>query len=446
MANASDLINFGVGGGATVGDVTYSAYPLSAPAYLPLNDGEASYLTSSYPALGAIYAPTTAAYSAAAITSVPYSSEQFQFVFGNNVFLGWNGRGNIITTTDFVTWTSSAINTAYAYPATGGTGLYQVDGTDSWKAMTYGRGIFVATRQAPNYPGGGTTIQGSATSVGGVAVSYDNGQTWIEGVLPNKTTLSGANTITQVINWQSIAYGNKFFVANGYSFDNASGLYRRWTTYSPDGLFWSNPTFATVGATSVETNTTNIAYGNGVFVYAVSDSSTGSTQSYYTTATPPTTWTAAGALPAALNWFSVAYGAGVFVAVGSGTAGGTTVAASSATGATWTSRTMPASLAWKSVTYANGYFVAVGESFGGSPTTTDAIATSTNGTTWTLQTTVSANSRVQVAGGKGKFVYMQSTGALSNAATVLSLSAAASSFTLPIVPPMKGMIPYIKAA
>lgn len=433
-------------GGLAIGDWLYSAKPLAAPEYLPLNDDTASYLSSSYPTLAATYAPTAVPYSAAAITSIPFSSVKFQFVFGNNVFLGWNSNGNIITSTDCVNWTPSGIDTGFVFPATGGGGLYEVNGTNAWRTMTYGKGIFVAARSGPSFPGGGSgSIVGSGSSIGATAVSYDNGITWRQGVLPNTVYTQSTTLYTEVINWQCIAYGNKFFIAIGFSIDYGVSLYYRHTAYSSDGINWSSPAQVSVGAASTPTNTTNIAYGNGVFVYAVADSSTGNQVVYYTTGTPSIAWTATAALPTVQYWTSIAYGNGVFVAVGSGTAGGSNIAATSPTGVTWTSRTLPASLSWVSVTFANGHFVAIGQTYGGSPATTDAVATSTDGITWTLRTTVSANTRVQIAGGNGKFIYMENTGTGSNAATVISLSAAASTFTLPIIPPLPGTQTYMKA-
>jgi len=107
---------------------------------------------------------------------------------------------------------------------------------------------------------------------------------------------------------------------------------------------------------------------------------------------------------------------------------------------------MPASLQWVSVAFANGYFVAVGQN-GSFTSTTSAIATSTDGITWTLQTATAAITRGIVGGGNGKFIYQDSTGSLasSTTATLVSISASASSFTLPMPPAMRGVIPYMKA-
>jgi len=453
LANAANLVNFGTGG-LNVGDWTYSAYPLTAPAYLPLTNDTASYLTSSYPTLGAIFAPTTVAYSAAAKT-IPKASVAFNFLFGNNTYMGWNTTGDIITSPDCTTWTSSGINTNYFIPTYYGMNN-ATNGDQSWMSMTYGNGKFVAARAGPAIPGinfSGSTY-GWANSIGGTAVSYDNGVTWVQGSLPNLTyTQSGASpayTATLQIGWRSIGFGNGVFVAIGYGYnaDVSTQAYIFYYSYSPDGVDWSTPVqFNASGVTPAGYFTApTMAFGNGKYV-AVNQSTSSSYGQIVWVGNGPTSWSQQG-LPTALTWNSVAFGNGVFVAVGGAQTSpyNTTSAATSPDGVTWTARTMPASLQWVSVAFANGYFVAVGQN-GSFTSTTSAIATSTDGITWTLQTATAAITRGIVGGGNGKFIYQDSTGSLasSTTATLVSISASASSFTLPMPPAMRGVIPYMKA-
>lgn len=443
MANAANLINFGTGG-AAVGDVVYSAYPLTAPSYLPLNNDTASYLTSSYPLIGAIYAPTTVAYSETTVTipcmSVGSGVPFFNFVFGNKMFLGWSANGNIITSYDTVTWVTSAINTDYIQKATntsanGGQEVAAIPSALPWKGMAYGNGRFVAIRNAPVFQTGSGSGY-STSSVGATAVSADNGQTWVQGTLPQQNTLRRTY-------WQSIGFGNGRFVASGYT-DYDGTNFRVMLATSTDGVEWSTPAAYVVPAPTYNgaLEQSNIAFGAGVYVALSLENATTNTVAWYTSGTYPLQWNISAGLPTGQKWKSVAYGAGVFVAVGSAfNDGATTAAATSSDGITWTSRTLPASLAWSSVTYANGYFMAVANT---SPAAAGAVATSPNGITWTLRNVASVQARGAPAGGNGKFVFEQTLPAAAGA-SVISLDTAASTFTLPIVAPIKGVTPYMKA-
>lgn len=445
MVNAANLVNFGSGAGSAVGDVVYSAYPLTAPSYLPLNNDTASYLTSSYPALGAIYAPTTVAYSETTVSipcmSVGATIPIFNFVFGNEVFLGWSSNGNIITSYDTVNWVTSAINTDYIQKATntsanGGAEVAAIPSVNPWKGMAYGNGRFVAIRNAPVFQTGSGSSY-STSSVGATAVSVDNGQTWVQGTLPQQNSLRRTF-------WQSIGFGGGRFVASGQT-DYDGTNFRMMLAYSTDGVEWTVPVAYVVPTIyNGALNQSNIAFGAGVYVALSLENATTNTNVWYTSGTYPLAWNVASNLPTGQKWKSVAYGAGVFVAVGSAfNDGNTSAAASSTNGVSWTARTLPASLDWTSVTYANGYFMAVASTF---PATTDAVATSPDGINWTLRSVTSGNVRGgTVAGGNGKFIFERSYPVVASA-SVISLNTAASTFTLPVVPPMTGMIPYMKAS
>jgi hypothetical protein len=127
------------------------------------------------------------------------------------------------------------------------------------------------------------------------------------------------------------------FVAVAYS--TAAG-------YSTDGKNW---TAATLPGT---TYWNSVAYGNKKFVAVASGNTT--TKAAYST--DGGSWTAAK-LPGNANWYGVAYGNGTFVAVGAGT-----TAAYSTDGVNWTAATLPGNTYWSGVAYGNGKFVAVAAS------------------------------------------------------------------------------------
>lgn len=440
--NANTLINFGTssGGGLNIGDITYSAYPLSSPAYLPLNSDTASYLTSSYPTLGAIYAPTAVAYSGIAKT-IPYSDSIYSFIFGNNVFLGWTPTGSIITSLDYGnTWLSSAINTdymqSYSQSINGTTvapGLISSSvSTYNWKQMAYGNGMFVAVRPGPTFQ------TGASASIGATAVSKDNGQTWIQGTISNSSYFTTSSFTMQYV-WSTIGFDGNRFIVLGTMYNGTNYFYVY--AFSSDGIEWGGP--LTLGTTTTINPYSRFATGNNVMVAVELSVSSSSVIYGATTSTGNPSFTRTNAIPTAQFWKSITFGNGVFVLVGASSVNqNTNVAYTSTNGTTWTARTMPASLMWQSVTFSNGYFVAVGQDWDGAANTNN-IATSTDGITWTIQVAPTIFfSRGVIGGGKGKFIY-QDIG--SKNIGVVSISASATTFNLPIVAPMKGMIPYMKA-
>ena len=429
MVNLVNLVNFSSGGSLSVGDWTYSAYPLTAPTYLPLTNDTASYLTSSYPALGAIYAPTTVAYSAAAVTlpqtnanGVPYN-----VVFGNGIFMAYTSNGAILTSPDGTNW--SAL----------GTQIQAIDPVQNitsqrYAQIAYGNGKFVILRYALLNP---TT----AVGYGDCLVTLDNGANWQIGGLPTNS----AGTLTAQIAWSSIVYTGSVFVAVGY---RLSTTWQMVASYSADGLVWSDP--VPVGSNLGSNPPTFLcaAYGNGVVVTSGSEPNSGFTRTSYSTNNGVTWSSNVPSIPNGSAPISIAYGAGLFVMLlkddGTGTNTPTTTYYTSPTAVTWTSRTLPASLLWRSITYANGYFVAVGFS---STAATTSIYTSVDGTTWVARTVPSTASNVarnSVAGGDGKFVY--TVGSYTTSSGVLiNLNTAASSFSLPYIRPLPGTQTYIKA-
>lgn len=440
MANAANLINFG-SGGAAVGDTVYSTYALTAPSYLPLNDDTATYLTSSYPTLGATFASATVAYATATKT-VPVTGGIWNFVFGNNTFLGWDTGGNIITSTDGTTWLRSAINTDYV---TSGTTLPNASPalvSGNWQQMVYGNGKFIAVRYGPiQFGNGSNSVQGMGTSIGATAISNDNGQTWVQGTVPNSAYNFFGNNYNLQFQWSSIGYAGTRFVILGWGYDGSTSVYNLYVAYSVNGIEWSSST--NLGSIGTTAGYSGMAFGNNVVVSIQLKQPTSTVYVAPATSTSIFSFGAAG-FPVSQCWKSVAFGNGVFVAVGAGAVNNnTTDAATSTNGSSWTARVMPASLVWQSVTFSNGYFVAVGQDYAG-VSNTNNIATSTDGITWTLRAAPTAVlSRGVVAGGNGKFIYSD----LSTANIgVLSFSVSSASFSLPMVAPIKAMTPYIKAS
>jgi hypothetical protein len=433
LANAANLVNFGSGGTLAVGDWTYSAYPLTAPTYLPLNNDTASYLTSSYPTLGAIYAPTTVAYSAAA-TTMPFAASNI--TYGNGVFMTTLGTyassGYIATSPDGVTWAPNGISY---------TGLGKV---------AYGKGKFA--------------ILGYSGTTFGVTVTNDNGATF---------TFSNAFKLTEIdfysvastIDWTDIVYTGNLFVAMGYFIYRFDALspdryqIRFVFNVSPDGVNYTYTyvTGITVTVYGTVPQAKSGAYGGGNLVYSIWTPydvtyAQGFSSTVYSTDLGAT-WAAATTPPPNNSAYIIdtTYGAGLFVALNYATSAATPAATNvyytSPTGAVWTARTMPASLFWKSITYANGYFIAVGVTAGATTT----VYSSPDGLTWTARTVPTATgvtSRGRIAGGGGKFVFMDNNvGATRIGSGVLiNLNTASANFSLPYIRPIAGTQAFIKAS
>lgn len=427
--NAANLVNFGTAGGSlAVGDWTYSAYPLTAPTYLPLNNDTSSYLTSSYPALGAIFAPTTVAYSAAA-TTMPFYA--FNITYGNGVFMTTSFNYNSIATSpDGVTWATNGI----PYTSLG--------------KIAYGKGRFAIL---------GTSISPVASAV---TSSTDGGVTFQNSNSYKQTELNNSSVAT-TINWTDIVNtGNLFITMGNYTYAIAQGatafyVQRAIFGTSSDGVNY------TYNSTTLYTNFYNSssglfcgAYGGGNLVYASAtfyDGSLGQSNSgmFYST-NSGATWALATTPPdaATAQITDIAYGAGLFVAVNAYTSGTTNTVTNvyytSPTGNVWTARTLPASLFWSGITYANGYFIAVGSTAGATTT----VYSSPDGTTWTARTVPTATGgRGRIAGGGGKFVFMDGNVGTTRigSGVLINLNTASANFSLPYIRPIAGTQAFIKA-
>jgi hypothetical protein len=262
--------------------------------------------------------------------------------YGNGVFVAtpWSGQGSkVMTSSDGISWTSS-----------------NSTGDNTWTSVTYGKGLFVAVAN-----------NGSGNRV----MTSPDGITW--------TSNSGGGSN----NWGGVTYGNGVFVAVA---GNGSVM------TSPDGSTWTSRTAAKAYDWS------SVTYGNGLFVAVAWNGSAAGNR--VMTSPNGTDWTSQTSA-ADNNWTSVTYGNGLFVAVSSN---GTNQVMTSTNGTTWMSRSAAESNPWQSVTYGNGLFVAV------SSNGTNRVMTSTNGTTWTAKAAAVTSNWYGVAYGNGLFVAVSSDG------------------------------------
>jgi len=390
MANAANLINFG-SSGLSVGDWTYSAYSLTTPSYLPLNDDTVSYLASSYPTLAALYTTPVTAYSAAART-LPSTNGWIEVAFGNGIFvtISQTASKSIATSTDGINWTARDI-------WLGGNGG---GGTTSafLNGIYFANGIFVVTAYSANDTSVGTQV---FTSVDGINWNY--------------RVITPTSTLTQ---WP--IYGNGAWVL----YTSGSTWYRS----TDNGVTWI--AFQPTNAATYSGR----AYGAGKFVVGGFNTSTACIK--YST-NNGLSWTNASTPNAQLG--SIAYGNGVFVAVDiSGTPG--TIAASSPDAITWTLRTLPSSSTWRSVPFGNGVFVAL------SSTSTNA-ATSADGIAWVARALPTASGvwyGLCIGGPTNNKFFVAVASSTTNALNI-NLSVAQTNFSLPAVPLIQNTIPYIKA-
>jgi len=189
-------------------------------------------------------------------TAVPGPSGAWTgLAFGEGRFVAVGSLGQIITSSDGMTWTSAWQHDKYHFTS-----------------VAYGNGRFVAVDGA----------------VGAIAVSSD-GRTWR--LYPSP--MSG-------LRWGAVAYGNGNFVA----FDGSGSGY---VATSETGYVWSVHQYSPAQATDAAT------FGCGSFVAAGEPAGT---VNNLLSSSLGETWSAA-AVPtdASANWTSVAYGAHRFVAV-----------------------------------------------------------------------------------------------------------------------------------
>lgn len=337
-------------------------------------------------------------------------------------------------TSDTASYLSASYPTLAAAINTPVTAFSTTTGANSYSPnyMAYGNGVIVL-------------IPTSSNTV--IAVSSDNGATWT-------TRQVAAN-----INFYGIVFGNGVFAIAANN-GTASYVYS-----SPDGITWTsklinaassyvtgiaygNGIFFAGGSISLlavsydncqtfnEVNISNSVnynisvYGNGTLVSAKSGVAS-ATAIQYSNAPLYSSFSLASTPTMAVK--SLAFGNGVFVALYTAS---TSDVVTSPNGITWTNQSavLPASAAWTSVTFGNGAFLAVAS-------TGTVCATSTDGVTWVSRTLPAALGSPTVVFTGRQFVASGST-----AAYAISYAVAQTTFKLPVVPAMKGSLPYIKAS
>ncbi len=219
------------------------------------------------------------------------------FFCGGRFFVTPSGAGDTgYTSTDGINWT------AITFPTAG----------MNWTGIDYGNGIYFAISFGFTH-----------------AASSTDGITWTARSLPN---LVGANS------WESLAFGDDWFVIINRSSDNA---YR-----TQDGITYST---AALGASGV-TDWFNVCFGDGVFVVTQPD-----TNKIARSTDAGATWATVTA-PIIDEFFYMAFGGGYFVAQANPSERSLI---STDGGLTWDdSYDLPSvgSSNWGNVTYGNGKF------------------------------------------------------------------------------------------
>ena len=278
--------------------------------------------------------------------TVPTSDTWNDVTYGNGRFVAV-GSGQVMTSPDGLTWTT--------------TGAL----TNQWTNIAYGNGLFVAGTW------NGATSTGIMTSSNGLNWTYRNAtyhQDWTCGIAYGNGQFvacsASGSTNTEImsssdgINWSArtapnvtslsdITYGNGLFVIVASTASTTDIL------TSPDGVTWT-PRVAPVANTWQ-----NVTYGNGRFV-AVSSNGTGANQ--IMTSVDGITWVSANSSPITNGWIGVTYGKGLFVAVASTGSPGVNQVITSPDGLNWTQRIAPSYSTWDAIAYGNGVFVVMGNS------------------------------------------------------------------------------------
>lgn len=286
--------------------------------------------------------------------TLPSNQDWRKITYGSGVFLALSDGETAASSEDGVSWTtrSSTVTTLSVTATAEDDSTAWATGVNSsvntWNAMAFGAGVYVATADNP--------IRASYSTNGGA--------TWTAGTIPTGTDDA-----------KCVAYGSGTWVIPYYSSNDVAT--------STDGITW---TFQSNVLTATRL-WTSIGYGAGYFVIVTDGTVT------VQVSTNGTTWTA-GVISSGAEWTSVVHGTiagvGYWVAVSGITANSTAAASSQDNGLTWTARTLPTSTRWSSVAFGNSRFVAVA---GNSGTTTTIAAYSTNGTTWTAATLPGAAAR-----------------------------------------------------
>ena len=278
------------------------------------------------------------------------------------------GSGQIYTSSDAITWTSSTSGTVsnitsvtYAngeFVAVGDTGLVLTSSAPAGSTtLTVANTTDLASMQV-----GDTVVEvGGGANATGVITAITPGTPSITVAPPSANWSTGA---TAKDTSRTVTVPNQPLIST----NTISG------TAAVPGTPWTSQTG---GGTD---NVFAVTYGGGQYV-AVGQNNT-STSGIILTSPTGTSWTPQTGGGAALGLSAIAYGNSTYVAAG---AGGVIV--TSANGTSWTPQTSGTTAPFNEVIYANSQFVAVGNN--------GVILTSSNGTSWAPQTSGTAN---QLAG------------------------------------------------
>jgi hypothetical protein len=180
--------------------------------------------------------------------------------------------------------------------------------------------------------------------------NFSNSRSWSDISYSNSTYVAVAynsanyDTSSDGISWSdnsyNISHPNNLFTKTLYG-NNKYLVFANSSTgfYSNDATSWNS--FIVPNA-----NWSIAAYGNGIYVAVVPNSST------FVTSTDGVTWTQR-TLPVSRNWTDMIYGGNQFILV----ATTTTTTLYSSDGINWNTATLPTSKGWKSVAYGNGIYV-----------------------------------------------------------------------------------------
>ncbi|WP_288955467.1 sialidase family protein [uncultured Polaribacter sp.] len=293
--------------------------------------------------------------------------------------------------------------------------------TNSWQAITYGNGLFVAV----------------ASSGTNRVMTSPDGITWTPRNTPN---------VTEVAAWYGITYGNGVFVAVG---DNPTQAQNNIMT-STDGITWTlrqslgsrgsfisfrkvvhgGSTILAVGAIggglvyinySTDNGTTwnykpalfflngsalgepfDVAYGNNTFVLAAAIDG----NDEFGISTDAINWTY-NSIPQLGSYYGIAFGNNTFVAVRGNlnyVSEGDKVLTSTNNGVSWTERTATEPNTWRAITFGGGLFVALSEDG------TNRAMFSQDGISWTKLASSEQNTWQDLTYGNGKFVAVSKDG------------------------------------
>jgi len=234
-------------------------------------------------------------------------------------------ESKIMTSQDGVTWTSRV-------PA---------EGTNEWRSVTYGNGVFVAVSSCAQSQA--WMFEHPCDQRTSPVMTSTDGITWTGRAADKKD------------DWWRVTWGSEGFVA--VSRLNTANQ----AMTSTDGITWTYQTMPSTGWDWV-------SFGAGKYVAVGSNKIAHSSDGV--------SWASAANIDTAA-WKTVGYGSAGFVALAGDFFNGSDKMMISTDGVNWTSKTAPAVRDWKSVTYGDGGYVAVGAV---------GIMTSTDLGSWTMVT------------------------------------------------------------